>query len=282
MWVGQAIKEASTRLMTQSSTPRLDAELLLGNVLSRGRAWLRAHEDESLEIAAQEAFSALIERRQAGEPVAYLIGVQEFWSLPLKVAPHTLIPRPDTELLVEIVLQHRSVEYHDVLDLGTGTGAIALALKSERPAWRVTAVDRVPQAVALAHENAARCGLVIDCLESDWYGGLPARRFDVIVSNPPYIDADDPHLTGDGVRFEPPSALVAQQDGLADLCKIVAAAPTHLNPNGLLAVEHGFSQAESVAQLFRQAGFVAVQTCMDLGGQPRVTLGLWRPEGGER
>lgn len=282
MLVGQAIKEASTRLMAQSSTPRLDAELLLGHVLSRERAWLRAHDDELLETIAKEAFFALIERRQAGEPVAYLIGEQEFWSLPLKVAPHTLIPRPDTELLVEIVLQYGPVGCRDVLDLGTGTGAIALALKTERPAWRVTAVDRVSQAVALAHENAVRCGLDIETIESDWYAGLLGRKFDVIVSNPPYIDENDPHLTGDGVRCEPLSALVAPQQGLADLQHIIDSAPAHLNHGGLLAVEHGFSQAEHVAQLFRLAGFMGVQTRVDLGGQPRVTLGIWRPVGGER
>lgn len=282
MLVGQAIKEASTRLMAQSSTPRLDAELLLGQVLSRGRAWLRSHDDAPLNAAQQADFYALIVRRQAGEPVAYLVGEQEFWSLPLKVAPHTLIPRPDTELLVEIVLQYGPVEFRDVLDLGTGTGAIALALKAERPAWCVTAVDRVLQAVALARENAVRCELTIETIESDWYTGLRGRKFDVIVSNPPYIDENDLHLAGDGVRFEPLSALVAPQQGLADLQHIIDTAPTHLNLGGLLAVEHGFSQAKCVAQLFRQAGFVEIQTRVDLGNQPRVTLGFWRCGGGER
>lgn len=282
MLVGQAIKEASTQLMAQSSTPRLDAELLLGQVLSRGRAWLRSHDDAPLNAAQQADFFALIVRRQAGEPVAYLVGEQEFWSLPLKVTPHTLIPRPDTELLVEVVLQHGPIECHDVLDLGTGTGAIALALKAERPAWCVTAVDRVAQAVALARENAARCELTIEAIESDWYSSLRGRKFDVIVSNPPYIDENDPHLEGDGVRFEPLSALVAPQQGLADLQHIIGTAPTHLNLGGLLAVEHGFSQAECVAQLFRQAGFVEIQTRVDFGNQPRVTLGFWRCGGGEQ
>lgn len=280
MNVGQAVKQASVRLAPQSSTPRLDAELLLGHVLDRSRAWLRAHEDALLSVEVQDVLSSLISRRQAGEPVAYLVGEQEFWSLPLKVAAHTLIPRPDTERLVEVVLQQVPTGVRSVLDLGTGTGAIALALKQERPDWHVTAVDRIPEAVALAHENATRCGLAIACVVSDWYSQLSGQRFDVIVSNPPYIDEKDPHLEGDGVRFEPLSALVASQQGLADLHHIIDRAPAYLNTRGWLAVEHGFSQADAVAQRFREAGFAQVQTCVDLGGQPRVTMGNWQPEGG--
>lgn len=275
MTVRQAIREAIRHLEVQSATARLDAEVLLGSVLERNRAWLRAHEDDTLLEVDCTRYFALVARRQLGEPVAYLLGCQEFWSLPLRVARHTLIPRPETELLVELALGLVSAETAQALDLGTGTGAVALALKSERPSWAVTAVDRLPEAVTLAEDNAKRLGLSVECLCSNWFAALDQRRFDLIVSNPPYIDPLDPHLQGDGVKFEPLSALVAEANGLADIERIVAAAPRHLVSGGWLAVEHGFQQGEPVAKLFRRAGFRDVQTRCDLAGQARVTFGNW-------
>lgn len=280
MTVGEALNAAIVRLSQQSASARLDAEVLLGHVLARNRAWLRAYDDAALTTQQMEQFESLLERRLQGEPVAYLIGEQEFWSMPLKVSPHTLIPRADTECLVDAVLAKMPLaDSCDALDLGTGTGAIALALKRERPEWRVTAVDRVSEAVILAKENATLCGLVIEVLESDWYSQLDHRRFDLIVSNPPYIDDQDPHLADDGVCCEPLSALVAGEQGLADLRIIIQGAKAHLNANGWVAVEHGFRQADAVAALFCQTGFSQVQTCPDLAGQPRVTLGCWKTPG---
>lgn len=277
MYVQGAVQWASAQLAAVSGTPRLDAELLLGHVLARNRAWLRAHDDLGLDPSQLGRLEALVARRARGEPIAYLLGCQEFWSLPLRVSAHTLIPRPDTELLVEIVLQRVKEPSRRALDLGTGTGAIALALKHERPSWQVWAVDRVPEAVALAEQNAQQLGLPLECRVSNWFEAVQGVRFDVIVSNPPYIDERDPHLGGDGVRFEPLSALVSGGEGLSDLKHIVLQGPDYLLPGGLLAVEHGWTQGDQVATLFLQAGFHSVQTMKDLAGQPRVTFGYWNP-----
>ncbi|SEI67396.1 [protein release factor]-glutamine N5-methyltransferase [Azotobacter beijerinckii] len=224
------------------------------------------------EVAAR--FAADLARRRAGEPVAYILGRQGFWSLDLEVAPATLIPRPDTELLVETALALLPATPAAVLDLGTGTGAIALALAAERPAWRLTGVDRVGEAVALAERNRRRLGLGnADFLQSDWFSALDGRRFDLIASNPPYIATDDPHLVLGDVRFEPASALVAGADGLDDIRRIVAAAPDHLAANGWLLLEHGFEQAGAVRALLAAGGFVEVHSRRDLGGHERISLG---------
>lgn len=277
MKVLDAVQWASMQLAGASATPRLDSELMLGHVLARDRAWLRAHDDSALEAAQSDEFMALVARRASGEPIAYLLGSQEFWSLPLLVSPHTLIPRPDTELLVETVLRVVPDRCCDVLDLGTGTGAIALALKHERPSWQVWAVDRIPEAVSLAEQNAQRLGLRLECRVSNWFDAIQGKRFQVIVSNPPYIDEGDAHLSGDGVKFEPLSALVAGREGLADLQQIVRDSPIHLVSGGVLAVEHGWEQEGAVTELFLQAGFEAVETLKDLAGQSRVTMGYWKP-----
>ncbi|TXI28773.1 MAG: peptide chain release factor N(5)-glutamine methyltransferase [Aquipseudomonas alcaligenes] len=261
-----------------SPTARLDAELLLAAVLGKPRSYLRTwpeHEPGAEQLAA---FAALLERRRMGEPVAYILGHQGFWSLDLEVAPHTLIPRPDTELLVETALQLAPATPQRVLDLGTGSGAIALALASERGGWQVIGVDRIAEAVALAERNRLRLKLNnAEFRQSSWFDGLAGEHFDLILSNPPYIAADDRHLGEDDVRFEPLSALVAGVDGLDDIRQIIAQAPRHLQAGGWLLLEHGYDQAEAVRELLAAAGFTAVDSRRDLGGHQRISLGRWTP-----
>ena len=261
-----------------SPTARLDAELLLAAVLGKPRSYLRTwpeHEPGAEQLAA---FAALLERRRMGEPVAYILGHQGFWSLDLEVAPHTLIPRPDTELLVETALQLAPATPQRVLDLGTGSGAIALALASERGGWQVIGVDRIAEAVALAERNRQRLKLGnAEFLQSSWFDGLAGERFGLILSNPPYIAADDRHLGEGDVRFEPLSALVAGVDGLDDIRQIIAQAPRHLQGGGWLLLEHGYDQAEAVRELLAAAGFTAVDSRRDLGGHQRISLGRWTP-----
>ncbi len=261
-----------------SPTARLDAELLLAAVLGKPRSYLRTwpeHEPSAEQLAA---FAALLERRRAGEPVAYILGHQGFWSLDLEVAPHTLIPRPDTELLVETALQLAPATPQRVLDLGTGSGAIALALASERGGWQVIGVDRIAEAVALAERNRQRLKLGnAEFRQSSWFDGLAGERFGLILSNPPYIAADDRHLGEGDVRFEPLSALVAGVDGLDDIRQIIAQAPRHLQAGGWLLLEHGYDQAEAVRELLDAAGFTAVDSRRDLGGHQRISLGRWTP-----
>ncbi len=272
-WLRQA-----HQLLPSSDSARLDVEVLLAHVLGRDRAWLYTWPEHIPTPAQQSAFKALIDARARGEPVAYLTGVQEFWSLPLKVTPATLIPRPETELLVEQVLAlPLPAKQVRVLDLGTGTGAIALALASERPGWQVTAVDAEPEAKNLAQANALSLGLTMEVLHSDWFAALAGRRFDIIVSNPPYIDVEDRHLHCGDLRFEPRSALVADDAGLADLRYIIAAAGDYLTPGGHLLLEHGWQQAPAVGGLLREAGFYPVHTVTDLAGHSRISTGEWCP-----
>ena len=262
--------------LPDSPTARLDAELLLAAALGKPRSYLRTwpeHEPGAEQLAA---FAALLERRRAGEPVAYILGHQGFWSLDLEVAPHTLIPRPDTELLVETALQLAPATPLRVLDLGTGSGAIALALASERGGWQVTGVDRIAEAVALAERNRQRLGLTNAVFrQSSWFEALPGERFGLILSNPPYIAASDRHLGEGDVRFEPLSALVAGADGLDDIRQIVAQAPSHLEVGGWLLLEHGYDQAAAVRGLLAAAGFTRVDSRRDLGGHERISLGQW-------
>ncbi|GAA5523998.1 release factor glutamine methyltransferase [Microbulbifer aestuariivivens] len=260
--------------LAQSDSARLDLEVLLGHVLGRSRTWLYTWPEYALSDSEQQQFERLLKRRAAGEPVAHLTGEREFWSLPLLVDSSTLIPRPDTELLVETALALCPQSRQRVLDLGTGSGAIALALASERPAWQLLAADKSPQALALAERNRSRLELGnVQLLQSDWFAGIPAQTFDLIVSNPPYIDAADPHLEQGDVRFEPRSALVAGRQGLADIDTIVAASGDYLAPGGWLLVEHGWQQAAAVRALFAGAGLVGVDSRRDYGGHERLTLG---------
>lgn len=260
--------------LPDSPTERLDAELLLAAALGKSRSFLHTWPERIVSSEAAQVFADYLERRRAGEPVAYILGQQGFWKLDLEVAPHTLIPRPDTELLVETALELVPPTPARVLDLGTGTGAIALALASECPAWQVTAVDRIDEAVALAERNRERLGLGnVQVRASHWFAALVGERFDMILSNPPYIRAADPHLVAGDVRFEPSSALVAGEDGLDDLRVIVAQAPAHLQPGGWLLLEHGYDQAPAVRDLLAAAGFIDVASHVDLGGHERISLG---------
>lgn len=257
-----------------SESPRRDAEILLGYVTGRARTYILAFAETMLTSAEQEQLEALLARRERGEPIAHLTGQREFWSLPLFVSPVTLIPRPDTECLVEQALARLPAEPCRILDLGTGTGAIALALATERPDCQVTAVDFLPDAVALATRNAQHLDIRnVTILRSDWFSALAGQRFTVIVSNPPYIDETDPHLDQGDVRFEPKSALVAGQNGLADLAHIITTARDYLLPGGFLLLEHGWRQGEAVRALFTAAGYQQVKTCQDYGGNDRLTLG---------
>lgn len=271
------IQQARAHIMAtlaSGESPRADADALLCHLLDCRRSYLMTWPEHELDAAQQATLAGWLARRLNGEPIAHLIGEREFWSLPLKVSPATLIPRPDTEVLVEQALARLPGGPCALLDLGTGTGAIALALKSERPDADVWAVDRMTAAAALARTNSAALGLPIEVRDGSWFAPLSdAPRFAMIVSNPPYIDGTDPHLHEGDVRFEPRSALVAEEQGLADIRLIVTQAPAHLVPGGWLLLEHGWDQGEAVRQLLLQQGYVQVETVRDYGDNERVTLG---------
>ncbi len=269
--VAQALQHAR-----EAGLERLDAQLIVGGVLGRTRTWLLAHDTDALATADAQRIAALVARRAAGEPLAYLHGDQEFFGMTLRVTPDVLIPRPDTETLVNWALDMLPTEQaRSVADLGTGSGAIALAIASQRPLAEVTAVDLSDAALAVARGNAQSLGLPnVRFAAGSWLAPLAGQRFDLIVSNPPYIAEGDPHLPA--LRFEPITALTAGQDGLSDLRQIIGQAGGHIHGNGHLLLEHGYDQAEAVAQLLRDVGFTDVSTRFDFGGQPRCTGGRWR------
>ena len=326
----QTIKSAltSAAALLNNEEVALEAQLLLQHVLNVNRAWLIAHEKDALQANNHAVFEALLKRRLNGEPIAYILGYREFYGLKLKVTPDTLIPRPDTETLVEAALSKippspqpspasgrgsddaltknpatsfrreqfaklRTTEssydetdsdlrqndktWNDelkVLDLGTGTGAIALAIAHNRPQAFVTAVDASEGTLKIAQENARSLEITnIQLIKSDWFGALQNKKFDIIVSNPPYIAQNDAHLSQGDLRFEPIAALASGADGLDDIKRIITNAPKHLNPHGVLLLEHGYNQANEVTALLKEAGFSEIETIKDLGGNNRVTLG---------
>lgn len=281
MTVAEALRRA-LELQPVSDSPRLDAELLLCHVSGLTRTQLYTYPEKSLSPSITKAFDLAINERLTGKPIAHVIGEREFWSLPLKVNASTLIPRPDTEVLVEHALQLLGQASAPlILDLGTGTGAIALALGHEYPAATVVALEAEPSAVALAKENAAHLNIPnVQVLQGSWLSEQTVAElsalapFDMVVSNPPYIDEADPHLVEGDVRFEPKSALVAPDNGLADIRAIVALARPVLASGGHLLIEHGWQQKDSVQGIFKQVGFTQVATVMDYGGNPRVTVGV--------
>ncbi|MCS2147536.1 peptide chain release factor N(5)-glutamine methyltransferase [Scandinavium manionii] len=268
-WLTQAIER-----LVNSESPRRDAEILLGHVTGKSRTYILAFDETILTTEEGAQLETLLNRRVNGEPVAHLVGMREFWSLPLEVNSATLIPRPDTECLVEQALGRLPESSCDILDLGTGTGAIALALASERPDCRVTAVDFVADAVALATRNVTSLAISnITIAHSNWFSALEGKTFGMIVSNPPYIDEQDPHLVEGDVRFEPLSALVAADEGLADLAHIIREGRRFLLPGGWMLLEHGWKQGTAVRELYIQAGYDEVETCRDYGGNERLTVG---------
>ncbi|HEN3629777.1 TPA: peptide chain release factor N(5)-glutamine methyltransferase [Yersinia enterocolitica] len=270
----QWLSQAAARF-NQSDSPKRDAEILLSFVTGRARTYLLAFGETQLTAEQLAVLEPLAARREQGEPIAYLVGEREFWSLPLSVSSATLIPRPDTECLVEQALAHLPATPCRILDLGTGTGAIALALASERPDCAVMGVDIKADAVALARYNAKKLAINnVDFLQSSWFD-LVSGRFTLIVSNPPYIDANDPHLNEGDVRYEPHSALVAEAEGIADLAEIIRQSPAYLEVGGWLMLEHGWQQATAVQELLNNSGFSAVMTYKDYGNNDRVTLGQW-------
>jgi release factor glutamine methyltransferase len=276
--VAEMLRSGARALEGQSESPRLDAELLLGFLLGLSRSGLVAHDHDPVAADRVPAYAALIDRRLSGSPIAYLTGIREFWSLELDVTPAVLVPRPETELAVELALEllprHRIPEGapYSVLDLGTGSGAIALALAAERPEWRLTGVDISAPALEVAAGNSRKLGLShIDWRLGSWFEPVAGRRFDLIVANPPYVAAGDPAL--EKLAAEPAIALAAGPTGLEALSAIVRDAAAHLQPESRLILEHGADQAPDVAQLLERHGFLRIRSYSDFSGKPRVTLG---------
>lgn len=262
---------------------RRDVQILLGHSLGVSRAWLTAHREDSADAGIATRFRMLLKQRTVGQPVAYLTGRREFYGREFRVTPDVLIPRPDTETLVEAALgKIPQAAPASVLDLGTGSGCIAVTLAQERPTARVTAVELSPSALRIAQENAETLAARIEFLQGAWFAPLAGRSFDLIVSNPPYIAAGDPHLQRGDLRFEPAMALAAGEDGLAEIRRIVGATPGHLNPGGWLLFEHGFDQADACRDLLRGAGFGDLVSLTDLAGLPRVAGGRLVRRGSSR
>lgn len=263
-------------MLADSCTPLLDSEVLLAHVLQKDRSYFRAWPEKPLSQKESQAFTSLLNKRQTGIPIAYLTGEREFWSRSFKVSPHVLIPRPDTELLIEIVLQKLyATPSLSILDLGTGSGAIAITLALELKQSQVTALDFSKNALDIAQQNAQHhCVNNIHFIESDWFNNTPQTVFDLIISNPPYIDHKDPHLKEGDVRFEPSSTLVAECNGLHDIKHITTKANEFLKPEGLLLFEHGYQQGDAVKNLLESSRFKNIEQFRDIQGHTRATLAM--------
>ncbi|MBO1923153.1 peptide chain release factor N(5)-glutamine methyltransferase [Thiomicrorhabdus sp. 6S3-12] len=275
--IQRALLDASGKLAACNfiDNPKLEAEILLGHVLGCTRSYFYTWPEKPLSTAETEQFQTLYNLRLTGQPIAHIIGNREFWGLELKVTADTLIPRPDTETLIETALELLpATPQAKILDLGTGSGAIALALKSELPQAEVSAIDFSPAALEVAKENAKRLNLPVTFMQGSWCQPLAAeQRFNLIASNPPYIEEQDPHLQQGDVRFEPLSALTSGRDGLNDIRLIAEQAQAHLQDNGWLIVEHGYNQAQAVQEILQQNGYQQIQSRCDYGGNQRITFG---------
>ena len=274
-----ALTQALQQLDRLNPDSRLEAELLLAHVLQKNRSYLFAHDDEKINDIHYASYLQLITQRSQGVPIAYLTGTRDFWSLTLKVNAHTLIPRHETERLVELALELiPDKQDTQILDLGTGSGAIALALAKERPHWKITACDYSEKALEIAKENAQNLGITnVSFYHSNWFKALPKIQYQAIVSNPPYIAENDPHLTQGDLRFEPLNALASSQEGLADLQYIIKHSYNYLIPNGLLLLEHGYDQKTQVRAILNKIGYRSIHCWQDIQGHDRVSGG-WRPE----
>lgn len=277
MRIDEALTTAKQHLKASSSDSiALDAELLLSFVLHKNRTFLYTWPEKTLSEAEHTRYFELISRRAEGHPVAYLIGRREFWGMDFNVTPDTLIPRPDTEILVETALEKMALKNSQTwsfLDLGTGTGAIVCAIKASHPACQATAVDFQTAALAVAEQNAKQHQLAIQFKQGSWFEPVKEQTFDLIVTNPPYIEELDPHLKEGDVRFEPLTALTSGKDGLEDIRIIIEQAPTYLSPRGWLMIEHGYNQHQAVQSLLKAQGFEDIESRLDYGQTPRVTLG---------
>lgn len=277
MNIKQVLRQATQTLTATSSSAVIDAELLLLHALQQSRIFLYSHPEYTLTPKEAERFEQYLMKRKEGIPIAYILGIKEFWSLPLAVNNHTLIPRPDTELLVSIVLEYlpnKVSSEQKILDLGTGSGAIALALAKERPDWEIVATDVDSETIDTAAKNSATLKLRnVSFIESHWFEHLPKTIFSAIVSNPPYIAEGDPHLTQGDLRFEPQHALTSGFDGLDALRIIIRQSRHYLRPGGFLLVEHGYDQKQSVQSLFSKYGYKDIQSYQDIQGHDRATLG---------
>jgi len=278
MNIQQTLATAAERLQGVSDSARLDAELLLSHVLGVNRTYLFTWPERELSAGELQSLEPVLVRRESGEPIAHILGWREFWSLELAVTADTLIPRPETELLVEAALERIPPDAQwQIADLGTGSGAIALAIASERPSCHVTAVERSPAALLVAQQNADRLGISnVTFLLGSWFEPLIRQRFQLIASNPPYIPNADPHLSEGDIRFEPLTALVAGEDGLDDIRFLVANAPQFLESSGWLLLEHGYDQGEAVKAILCEAGYDEVADLLDLQGHGRVAVGCRR------
>lgn len=274
--IAAAIAAALRQLVPGSETPRLDAELLLGFTLEKPRTWLRAWPERLLTDEQAVRFFSQVEQRALGVPLAYLVGEKEFWSRRFVVGPGVLIPRPDTETLIEQALSLIAPDRPAaVLDLGTGSGIIAVTLAAERPLARVLAVDRSPAALEMARINVQQHQTFhVELRQSDWFSAItPTEVFDLVVSNPPYLREDDPHLRDDGIRYEPRAALIAGRSGLDDIAIISRNARRHLGSGGFLLLEHGYDQAAATGQWLERQGYLDIRHYPDLQGHCRVTRG---------